>query len=242
MLLPAARQHGFVLLTVLILLALLSLLGMAQLYRSITVQQESTASVKSQQAAYYAETAISYIRWGWANDADFDDGNPGAADDQQLGDREEWLTAVTNPTGVIAYWDNGADNSTATDRAVFWDSSNCLPVSSAADYCNPDLSAITTDLQSRLNGYIKLEIDQITGIITPSLETGGAVPTNGAVVWVTAGDENKDYHVDNNPCTPPATTYGCYNDGSQDVRYHVVAYGLGFVDGKPLHLMRAVIR
>jgi len=237
-----ANQRGFVLLTVLIILALLSLLGVAQLYRSITVQQESAASVKSLQAAYYAETAISYIRWGWANDVDFDDGNSGAAGNQLLGDREEWLTAITNPTSVIAYWDNGADNSTATDRAVFWDNSNCLPASSAASYCKPTLSTITTDLNSRLNGYIKLEINQTTGVITPSLENTGAVPTNGAVIWVTAGDENRDYHVDNSQCTPPATTFGCFNDGSQDVQYHVVAYGLGFVDGTPLHLMRAVIR
>ena len=247
----ADRETGFVLLSVMVILSLFTLLGISQLYRSITIQQESRASVKSMQASYYAETAISYVQWGWANDADFDDGSgaTGAANDTTLGDREEWLTAITNPTSVISYWDNGSTGS-GTNRAVSWDSSACLPLtSSSPSYCSPTLTAISTDLDSRLNGYIKLEISttvQSDGTnavtVTPTLEQNGALPTNGAIVWVTAGDASKDYQVLNAPCTPPATTFGCFNNGTSDTVYHVVAYGLGVVDGKPLHLLRAVIR
>ena len=241
------RESGFVLLTVMVLLSLFTLLAISQLYRSITIQQESRASVQSMQASYYAETAISYLQWGWANDADFDDGSgaTGAANDTTRGDREEWLTAVTDPASVISYWDNGTTGS-GTNRSVLWDSA-CL-TSSSPSYCSPTLTAISADLDSRLN-YIRLEIsttvqsdgtNEVT--VTPTLEKNGALPTNGAIVWVTAGDASRDYHVDNSPCTPPATTFGCFNNGTSDTVYHVVAYGLGFVGGKPLHLLRAVIR
>ncbi|MDQ6964213.1 MAG: hypothetical protein Q9M13_04755, partial [Mariprofundales bacterium] len=201
------RESGFVLLTVMIMLALFSLLGVSQLFRSITIQQESGASSKSMQASYYAETAISYLQWAWANDADFDDGSGGGgAGNQQKGDREEWLTAITNPTSVISYWDNGTDNSSApTNRALLWSSASCLPLSSSSpSYCSPTLSAVSTDISSRAN-YIKLEISQLDGTITPTLVTDGSTPTNGAIVWVTAGSETQDYHVDNIACTPPAT-------------------------------------
>jgi len=222
-------ESGFVLLTVMIMLALFSLLGVSQLFRSITIQQESSVSSKSIQASYYAETAISYLQWAWANDADFDDGSgaAGAAGDQLRGDREEWLTAITNPTSVVSYWDNGAQ----ANRTVFFPSKS-----------SPVLSALSADIDSRSN-YIKLDISQVDGTITSTLVTsGGSVPTNGAIVWVTAGDASSDYHVNNAACTPAAIDHGCYNNGSNDITYHVVAYGLGFVNGKPLHLLRAVIK
>ncbi|MDX8413435.1 MAG: hypothetical protein R8J85_05050, partial [Mariprofundales bacterium] len=128
-------------------------------------------------------------------------------------------------------------------RTLFWDNALCLPLSSSSpSYCSPTLSTISADIDNRTN-YIKLDISQVNGTITPTfVSSGGAVPTNGAIVWVTAGDENKDYHVDNTACTPAATDHGCFNNGSGDITYHVVAYGLGFVGGKPLHLLRAIIK
>jgi len=228
------RSSGFVMLTVMILLALLSLLSVSQLYRAITNQQESGASVMSMRATYYAETAISYIEWSWANDADFD-ASLNAGEDQTIGDREEWLTQVTSP-GNIKYWDNSILNST---RAVCWPTSLCGG--------SPDMYRISANLPR----YIILDIDQNSGAITPSISSavhsivpviGTDIPNNGAVVWLTAGDEDNDYpKITAANCTlPTAQDAGCLVDPYS--YYHVVAYAVSYVNGQALHLLRAIIQ
>jgi len=244
------REQGFVLVSVLILLALLTLLSIAQLYRAMTNQQESTSSVMSMQAAYYAETAISYAEWAWANDADFDafagvTGMP--SDDTTLGDREEWPTNTTQPgpttkTGVdgqVMYW----DNTPMADRAVCW------PISQCNGGGKPTMHRISTNLAR----YISIEIDQSTGAITPSIPSmphgnppvaGTDIPTNGAILWLTAGNETTDYEVSNIACTNTAVEQGCFKPtvGGTDTPYSVVAYAIGYVNGQPLHLLRAIIQ
>jgi len=66
------REQGFVLVTSLIMLSLLSLMSLAMFYASKSATQTSAAAQSSTEAYYYAETAIHYISWGLANDAEFD--------------------------------------------------------------------------------------------------------------------------------------------------------------------------
>jgi len=244
------NDAGFVLVTVLILLALLTLLSVAQLYRAMTNQQESGVSVMSMQASYYAETAMSYAEWAWANDADFDAyANVASmpADDLTRGDREEWLTNTLQPgpttkTGVdgkVMYW----DNTSMTSRAVCWPISNCNNGNKPTMY----------RISANLSRYIKLDIDQTTGAISPSIPTmphsnppviGTDIPKHGAIVWLTAGNETTDFTVADNACTNTATEQGCFKPsaGGSDTLYNVIAYAIGYVNGKPLHLLRAVIQ
>jgi len=244
------NRSGFVLVTVLILLALLMLIAVAQLYRAMTNQQESAATVMSIRASYYAETAISYAEWAWANDADFDlyanvIGMP--ADNSSLGDREEWLTNTLQPgpttkagvDGMVMYW----DNTPMADRAICWPIANCNSGSKPTMY----------QISRNLSRYIKIEINQTTGALASSIPAvlhgnppvvGTDIPTNGAIIWLTAGNESTDYTVSNIACTNTAVEQGCFkaSAGGADTPYNVVAYAIGYANGQPLHLLRAVIQ
>jgi len=242
------EQKGFVLITIIMLLALLTMLSVGQVYRAITNQQESGTSVMNIQATYNAETALSYIQWTWASDADFDayaNVTSMPSDDQSIGDREEWLAATTTPgpttiggvDGKVMYW----DNSPMADRTVCWPTSQCNGGNKPTMY----------HISASLPRYIKLNINQTTGAIAPSIPAmghpnppvvGTDVPSNGAIVWLTAGNETIDYKVANTACANSTPNQGCYNNGTKDVPYHVVAYAIGYVNGRPLHLLRAVIQ
>ncbi len=227
------REGGFVLMTVMVLLALLSLMGVAQLYRSIALQQESGVSTMNMRAAYYAETGIGYMQWAWANNARFNSSG-------SEGDKVHWLSKSHDPATQVEYWDNRA-KSARTTNGIFWASDTCVATPDAAG-CNPILSGLSADLTNAGIKYVKLDINQSTGAITPTLTSDGSVPTNGAIVWLTAGSETSDAVVANTACSGSASTEtGCYNNGTNNVPYHVVAYGLGFVGGRPLHLLRAII-
>ncbi|MDQ6951737.1 MAG: hypothetical protein Q9M26_08740 [Mariprofundales bacterium] len=235
-----AHQDGFVLITVIIILSLLSLLSIGQVYRSRTNQQESASSVMKTQATYYAETAISYIQWAWANDADFD-ASLVASDNTTIGDRAEWLTAITNPgpttiggsNGTIRYW----DNSPMTSRAVRWGSSTCTPP-----------QPIMHNIAANLSTFITLNIDQY-GTISPL--NNQSVPTNGAIIWLTAGTPSTDYEITSvATCTLTSPDQGCFKIGkdgcgnpinANNTLYHVVAYAIGYVNSKPLYLLRSII-
>jgi len=227
----ASNNQGFVMMTVMVLLALLSLMGVTQLYRSIALQQESGVSVQSMRAAYYSETGIGYMQWAWANNARFNSSGT-------EGDKVNWLALSSDPTSKVAYWDNRASG----DRKLFWNSATCRSSPDSAQ-CKPQLNMLVSDIANAGRSYVVLEINQSTGAITADLySTPVVTPTNGAVVWLTAGDETTDIVVQNTACgTSASPETGCYNNGTKDIPYHVVAYGLGFIAGRPLHLLRAII-
>jgi hypothetical protein len=100
---------------------------------------------------------------------------------------------------------------------------------------------------------------------------GTDIPNNGAVVWITAGDinnANRDIEIfpldpanvyggtapsacsggtlPNCPCNKDAAGYSTAqacdaNSGAWVSSYSIVAYAIGYVDGKATHLIRAVI-
>jgi len=65
-------QQGFVLVTALIMLSLLTLMSLAMFYTSRSSIQTSATAQSTTEAYYYAETAVHYISWAMANDAEFD--------------------------------------------------------------------------------------------------------------------------------------------------------------------------
>jgi len=65
-------QQGFILISSLLLLSLLTMLAAAMFYVSRTGTQSSASAERSTEATYYAETAINYMAWALANDAEFD--------------------------------------------------------------------------------------------------------------------------------------------------------------------------
>ncbi|ATX82592.1 hypothetical protein Ga0123462_1745 [Mariprofundus ferrinatatus] len=324
-----AREEGFVLVTAVIMLGLLTLLSLAMFFTSRTATQTSASAQTSTEAYYYAETAVNYIAWALANDAEFDayTNYPGAYDHagfgepplpagftagyfSTVGDYLEWGAYRYHP-GPLSISDSGSgitgqvlyfDNSPMKDRAVcFQDDaifSNCIDVGTdPATRVAPTMYHISVSLPR----YIKMDI-AADGTITPSIPqlphqnppvVGQDIPENGAVVWITAGDQNNSerdieiYPLDpagiysgdgivapstcaggqmpsNCPCdvaTITPTTAGCSAHEKADPAvpdtlgaygaagmgdwvsgYRIVAYAIGYVNGKASHMIRAVIR
>jgi len=72
MLYPIKSERGFVLVTSLIMLSLLTLMSLAMFYANRSATQTSATAQSTTEAYYYAETAVHYIAWALANDAEFD--------------------------------------------------------------------------------------------------------------------------------------------------------------------------
>jgi len=66
------EERGFVLVTALIMLSLLTLMSLGMFFTSRTATQTSGSAQSTTEAYYYAETAINYISWALHNDAEFD--------------------------------------------------------------------------------------------------------------------------------------------------------------------------
>ena len=214
------QQRGFVLVTALIMLSLLTLISVGMYFSSLSTSQVSAVAKKSTEAYYFSETAINYISWAIANHAEIDNHDPqipggNKGDDQELG------SYLWNPGPTIKNSDSGKgkegqvlyfDNSPMGDRTIcFEDStvfSNCIDVTiPAANRVAPPMSQISITLPR----YIKLDIDS-NGIVNPSIPplphqnppvVGQDIPLNGAIVWITAGDPtNTDRDIEIFPLDP----------------------------------------
>jgi len=111
------EEAGFVLPTSLLLLTLLTMLVTTMYYVSRSSMLTSTAASSSTTAVYYAETAINYISWAIANDAEFDEFSYSGTyvasaftrpvlptNSDQVGDQKELLSYLWDPgpTGIAA--------------------------------------------------------------------------------------------------------------------------------------------
>ncbi len=242
------QQRGFVLITVLALLSLLTILSVSLYFISQSTQQDSAVARKSTQGAYYAETALSYMQWSWANDADFDSAiAPGdqVALGKTTGDREEWLASSINP---------GPTTKTGTNGAVMYFDNTPLATRTIA---GPAANPVMYHISASLPRYVRIDIASngniawaVPSMPHPAVPVPGVdVPVNGAVVWLTAGSlanvsagvADKDYAL-TTPCAPTSPANGCDASTGLPVQYRVIGYAIGYVDGLPTTLIRSVIR
>lgn len=293
-------ERGYVLVTSLVMLGLLTLFSVAMYFVGRSATQTSDSAQRSTEAYYYAETAIHYITWALRNDAEIDSFQysgsalfgepPTPATAATVGDYTELASYMWNPgpteisdattagtTGQVMYFDNsplGNRYICMQDASAY---SNCIDVTLAP---SARVQPVMYNISVNLPRYVKLEISS-TGVITPSIPAlphqnppvvGTDIPTNGAVVWITAGDitnANKDIQIfpldpsgvyasagspsacaggslPNCSCDKDAAGYSTAqacdaNTGSWVSSYSIVAYAIGYVDGKPTHMIRAVI-
>ena len=293
------HEKGYVLVTSLVMLGLLTMFSVAMYFVGRSATQTSDSAQRSTEAYYYAETAIHYITWALRNDAEIDSFQysgsalfgepPTPATMATVGDYTELASYMWNPgptaisdatdagtNGQVMYFDNspmGNRYICMQDAATY---SNCIDVTLApANRVQPVMYNISVNLPR----YIKLEISS-SGVITPSIPSlphqnppvvGTDIPNNGAVVWITAGDTtnaNRDieiYPLDPSsvyagvsspsvcgdkssscPCDASdagySTAQSCdANTGAWIGSYSIVAYAIGYVDGRPTHMIRAVI-
>jgi len=215
------KECGFVLVTALIMLSLLTLLSVTMYFGSRTGIKISAASQSSTEAYYYAETAISYISWAIANDAEIDNFDPLLPGGNNNGDYQELGAYLWNPgptvknsnsgkgiTGQVQYFDNSPMGSRTICFEVASVFSNCIDIAlPAKDRVAPFMNKISAQLPR----YIKLDIDS-NGFITPSIPSvphpatpvpGQDIPINGAIVWITAADTaNQDRDIEIFPLDP----------------------------------------
>ncbi len=190
-------DSGFVLVTSLIMLSLLTLMSVAMYYASRSGTQISAAAQSSTEAYYYTETAIHYMFWAKANDAEFDNhsfagsyvaapfGEPAVPTNANaVGDFTEldykWDPGPTGVAGSSADDTSAAyisgqvmyfDNSPMANRYLCMESylnfSNCLDVSLSPGDTNRKQPSMF-NISAKLPRYIKLDIAS-DGVVTPSI-------------------------------------------------------------------------
>ena len=191
----ADTESGFVLVTALTMLGLLTLMSLGMFYSSRSATQTSATAQSSTEAYYYAETAVNYISWAMANDAEFDSFNYPAGSYQHGafaepptlnanidGDYREWGAFLWHPGPLLRNSDSGDgitgqvkyfDNSPMDGRALCFEDANifpnCIDVSlSTGDAKRKAAEPALFQISVRLPRYIKLEI-AADGSITPSI-------------------------------------------------------------------------
>ncbi len=252
--LKIGNQSGFVLITSLVVMGLLSLMSIG-LYASNKMNQDaSRTDVQATQAYYYAETALNYVFWALENDGELDGEdpnnppppNPLGINYADLGDWTELTgnafipgpTTVTGVDGQVRYFDNRpitpahyADPSTFPSSFLF------IPGTPP----EPDFSNLV------MPQHLVIEIDS-TGSVslgTPHL-SDTATPLNGAAVWLRAVDRDSTNTIADGAdmaivWDAGASQYSVNPDSFEAVSdYDVAAYALAFVDGKPMRLVRVV--
>jgi hypothetical protein len=264
-------ERGFVLVTSLIMLSLLTLFSVAMYFVGRSATQTSGSAQSSTMAFYYAETANNYMAWAMRNDAEFDGFdfrgppvndssavNPSVfpvltipANFADVGDWTELRANMWNP-GPTTISDTSAagtagqlmyfDNSVLGGRAVSWP---------AAQITLPKLYHISASLPR----YIRLDIDN-TGNITPSMPAlphpatpvvGVDIPNNGAIVWLTGGDTTKDIEYGAaSACaadpSPPANPAACDVNAVNYIEApSIVVYTIGYVNGQARKILRTVL-
>lgn len=260
------ENQGFVLITVLALLSLLTVLSIGLYFVTLSTQQDSAIAVKEEQARYYAETGMSYVKWAFANDADLDVTDvvaraPAAAsalfvadptNDPTIGDREEWAAIQSNPgptsiggtDGAIMYFDNSPLDPNAVP-----------PLLRAIQFPIPAAGVTMRHISAKLPRYIRIDIGAagtITSAIPPMPHNATPVAgidiplENGAVVWFTAGNAASDFALDPTlvACggALPVGMIACRTAPAAYIAsYSIVVYSLGYVGGEPLSLIRSIL-
>ena len=159
-------------------------------------------------------------------------------------------TSFAGRSGQVMYF----DNTPLASRVVCWGGS---------PGCKSNAGIPIFDgINKKLPRYIMLEVDKDetippTGKITlaiPALPHGTVIgtdiPKNGFIVWITAGDAKEDAVIPSlAKCTanpPPTHGQSCYQGASSVSQtavnsYNIVAYAIGYTNGKALRLIRAVV-
>jgi len=186
-------ERGFVLVTSLILLSLLTLFSVAMYFTGRSAVQTSGTAQQSTEAYYYAETAIQYVAWALKNDAEFDSfeygtgtalfpeapyTNPGWGDRKELrgymwhpgptgvaGASAVDTLSTTYTAGQVLYFDNSplGDRYICLEDAATF--SNCIDVTLAP---SARFEPVMYNISTKLPRYLKLEISA-AGVVTPSI-------------------------------------------------------------------------
>ena len=204
-------ERGFVLVTSLVILMILTVMLIGLYYRGKVNQDTGLAEQDSTQAFYLAEAGLNYVTWALYMDPDTGSNNSVSLDGDATADNLELETVpdqVNNHT--LGYFD--------THNTI-----NYNPASP------PALSLSSLSLPPHVALDIKL-VNHVPSVSQVAWVNGSELPSgDGAVVWVVPAkldETNAMNEVDS------ADTSG---------NYAIYAYAIGYVNGKPLRMLRAKI-
>jgi len=213
------QERGFVLITTLVVLMILTIMAIGLYFRSAVNQQTSVSDRDATKAYYMAETALNYMAWALHSDPDNaatdNDANLDGDTAPATGDRTELVDPNMGPTAV-GYFDTSAP----AGRAInFSDANNPPPLtlSTLAAPAHVTLNITTNDAANSVS-------------ITPAWSGGTGTPTkDGAIAWLTAAvlDEAN-----------PANEIDADASAKQ---YAIYAYAIGYVNKTPMRILRAKI-
>ncbi|HXH64778.1 MAG TPA: pilus assembly PilX N-terminal domain-containing protein [Mariprofundaceae bacterium] len=213
-------ERGFVLVTTLVILMILTIMLVGLYLRGKVNQDTSISERDSTQAFYLAEAGLNYITWalymdpnnpGKDNNVDLD--GDGVADNVEL---------QTTP--------NQANNPPASNTLGYFDINNTINF----DPVNPttvNLSTLAIPKHVALDITVTSPSNNVS-VSPQAFGSGTALPSgNGAVVWLVPAV------LDTSGIAPLSEkdTMNTSND------YAVYAYSIGYVNGKPLRMLRAKI-
>jgi hypothetical protein len=213
-------ERGFVLVTSLVILMILTIMAVGLYLRGKVNQDTSISERDSTQAFFLAEAGLNYLAWALYTDPD----NPSADNNMDL-----------DGNGVA----DNVDLETTPDQAYNPPSSNTLgyfDIGNTIGY-NPT-SPISVNLSTlAIPHHVALDITVTNPANTVSVSpetfgTGTALPNgNGAVVWVVPA-------MLDTTGTNPLSEYDISTTSND---YALYAYSIGYVNGKPLRMLRAKI-
>jgi len=188
-----------------------------------------------------------------------------------VGDRYELFANLSypGPTAISDTSDQGTCNKTVNPdyqcQVMYFDNrllaSRTNAICWGGGLCPGTSNPPTFDgINQNLPRYIKLEIDA-SGNVTPTIPAllaspgqpyhgtvvGTDVPNNGVIVWITAGDATEDAEIlPSSACSGITNGQSCYQGATAASptavnSYNIVAYAIGYVNGKALRMIRAVV-
>jgi hypothetical protein len=211
-------ERGFVLVTTMVILMILTIMLVGLYLRGKVNQDTSISERDSTQAFYLAEAGLNYLAWALYMDPD----NPGNDNDKDLdGDG-------TADNYALEQNANQASNPPYSHTLAYLDINNTI----AYDPKNPTTENLST-LAIPAHVALNITVNGSTNAVSVSpvaYGSGTALPTkNGAVVWLVPA-------VLDLTGTDPLSEKDTVNTAND---YAVYAYSIGYVDGKPLKMLRA---
>jgi type II secretory pathway pseudopilin PulG len=216
------EERGFVLVTTLVILMILTIMLVGLYLRGKVNQDTSVSERDSTQAFYLAEAGLNYLTWALYTDPD----NPAADNSVDLdGDgTADNVELLTTP--------NQAGNPPSSNTLGYFDINDTIGFNPASP-STVNLSTLAIPKHVALNITVTNPSNNVS--VSPvAFGSGTALPSgNGAVVWVTSATLDTSASGTN-----PLSEQDTSNTG---VDYALYAYSIGYVNGKPLRMLRAKI-
>jgi type II secretory pathway pseudopilin PulG len=213
-------ERGFVLVTSLVILMILTIMLVGLYLRGKVNQDTSISERDSTQAFYLAEAGLNYLTWALYTDPDFpskdnnvDLDGDGVADNSEI---------ETTP--------NQAGNPPTSNTLGYFDINNTINYDPTSP-TSVNLSTLTLPKHVALDITVTKPSNAVA--VTPeAFGSGTALPSgNGAVVWLVPA-------VMDTSGVAPLSEKDTSNTSND---YAVYAYSIGYVNGKPLRMLRAKI-